>query len=65
LGLLVFGLYPSSTLLKGITLRKLDLLPSLGKRWKTPTVFGLLGETISTLSIDRGQILMTDQKEQV
>jgi hypothetical protein len=33
----VFGLCPSSGILNNTTFRKLDLFPSAGEGWKTPT----------------------------
>jgi hypothetical protein len=38
----VFGLCPSSGILKNTTFRKLDLFPSAGKGWETPALLGPL-----------------------
>jgi hypothetical protein len=38
----VFGHWPSSGILKNTTYWKLDLFPSSGKVWETPTLLGLL-----------------------
>jgi hypothetical protein len=41
----VFGLFPSSGILKtqkNTTFRKLDLFPSSGEGWETPTLLGPL-----------------------
>jgi hypothetical protein len=57
----VFGLCPSSGILKNTTFRQLDLFPSSAERWETATLLGPLGRanlSCWTMIVDDVQIVV-------